>query len=640
MAGIRSRLMANLAPIAILAISSCAGWGQPAPPARIDWQVVNRFRLFAHQSDFEEHVKAAQSGNTFKTIFDTERALSDAVGAAGWAAALLSRLCYDASKGRIKETCTRDGFRETYLNSKDERIKLSVQLPQSFGDAVCTWTVGASPLAKTIEKNCGAAVDDQRVRNDTATSVRVVARNGSGQTLEATAVVAIKDLLIVGMGDSISSGEGNPVVPVALSNTAFCYRRLLSGAEFFLPGRAEANVLPNCPTENIDQLDDWNAAGAAWLYNACHRSIYGYQTRVALALAIENKNIVMTYLPLGCTGATIKDGMLGSQPARERPKVGSKQGPRDVEAQVTQLRNYLTNPKTKKLFRRPDAILLTIGANDIEFSGLVANVVVAESFERTLLKSVKLIATPDEARKKLKTVLKPDFAKLRTALLPFTNNSLGNVVFTTYANPATFDVGKPCAATRVGVDAHPAFTLDGPATSETVKFVETEFVPALKSFATCADTGTCSNAARDTMTYVDGHRTAFASHGFCALDVQPDFDRHCFLNGNSFRKPTGGIDTPLTCQRDVTAFHPYAKRSRWIRTVNDSFFAAMTYSSMGFMLNPSDIHDGRWGLTSVVYGGAIHPTGEGHAAMADSVIVAARRQLGLPSPPAAAAPVQ
>jgi len=34
----------------------------------------------------------------------------------------------------------------------------------------------------------------------------------------------------------------------------------------------------------------------------------------------------------------------------------------------------------------------------------------------------------------------------------------------------------------------------------------------------------------------------------------------------------------------------------------------------------------------VVYGGAMHPTAEGHAAMADAALPAARRLLGLTEP--------
>ncbi len=46
-------------------------------------------------------------------------------------------------------------------------------------------------------------------------------------------------------------------------------------------------------------------------------------------------------------------------------------------------------------------------------------------------------------------------------------------------------------------------------------------------------------------------------------------------------------------------------------------------------LQPTDIHDATWGVVSAVYGGAVHPTAEGHAAMADAALAAARQVLGL-----------
>jgi hypothetical protein len=87
------------------------------------------------------------------------------------------------------------------------------------------------------------------------------------------------------------------------------------------------------------------------------------------------------------------------------------------------------------------------------------------------------------------------------------------------------------------------------------------------------------------------------------------------------------------CDHSVAEFRPYASRARWIRTANDSYFTAMTYpEGLPSALQPSDIHDATWGLTSAVYGGALHPTAEGHAAMADAALPAAREVLGLAAP--------
>jgi hypothetical protein len=56
----------------------------------------------------------------------------------------------------------------------------------------------------------------------------------------------------------------------------------------------------------------------------------------------------------------------------------------------------------------------------------------------------------------------------------------------------------------------------------------------------------------------------------------------------------------------------------------------MTYpEGLPLTQQPTDIHDATWGVVSAVYGGAVHPTAEGHAAMADAALVAARGVLGL-----------
>jgi hypothetical protein len=52
------------------------------------------------------------------------------------------------------------------------------------------------------------------------------------------------------------------------------------------------------------------------------------------------------------------------------------------------------------------------------------------------------------------------------------------------------------------------------------------------------------------------------------------------------------------------------------------------------VLKPSDIHDALWGVLSAVYGGAVHPSAEGYAAMADAALPAVRGVLGL-TPPSA-----
>jgi hypothetical protein len=143
------------------------------------------------------------------------------------------------------------------------------------------------------------------------------------------------------------------------------------------------------------------------------------------------------------------------------------------------------------------------------------------------------------------------------------------------------------------------------------------------------------------MTFVDAHQSAFEVHGFCARsDSDPVFDRRCFsATGDSFESDVvQAANSPLTCGVKPSEFRPYASRARWVRTANDSYFTAMTYPD-GFpaVLQPADIHDAIWGILSAVYGGAIHPTAEGHAAMADAALPAMRSLLEITPLPAVTA---
>ena len=137
------------------------------------------------------------------------------------------------------------------------------------------------------------------------------------------------------------------------------------------------------------------------------------------------------------------------------------------------------------------------------------------------------------------------------------------------------------------------------------------------------------------MTFVDGHQPAFANHGVCARsDDDPEFDRLCFsTTGKSFdTNPATSATEPLACGRPASDYRPYTPRARWVRTANDSYFTAMTYpQGLSALTRPSNIHDAAWGILSAVYGGAVHPTAEGYAAMADAALPAVRDALGIQS---------
>ncbi len=610
----------------LLLLSVTPSWAQAPTPPTLEWTALNRFRLFADETDFNRLAEAHKG----KSVLAAERDLATATDGQGWVRDL-GRLCFDANSGAVPDVCMRDGRPEKYINPVSHRVALAVTMPAGSEAATCAWTIGQTPPVETFEQPCSQPAI-RPFRNKRATPVAVAVRMPSGDITRLSTSVEVRDLLIVGMGDSLASGEGNPHRPIALSENGFCFHRALDGTKiFFAPARDRTGVERACPAAGTgpDELNQWEKIRAQWMYAPCHRSLYGYQARTALALAIVNTHAAVTYIPLGCTGATIAKGLLDSQPSRERLLANGAKAPRVVEGQVHRLETYLQTTRNRPPIRTPDLILLTIGANDMGFSELVANVMIPGEPERHILDLAKMISTPAKARPIVKGQLKSDFARLRPAMARLTGGNLDRILFVPYGNPAQTG-NAACPSSRHGFDVHPAFGIDGPKTAEAVDFVENEFIPALKRYATCGGDDGCTDSARQTMLYADGHRSAFASHGFCATaSDDPSFDNDCFLaNGTSFQGAPAGLEQPLKCGFRTHDFRAYASRKRWVRTANDSYFAAMTFPT-SLPIQSSDIHDAIWGLTSAVYGGAIHPTAEGHAAMADAALPEAMKALGL-----------
>jgi lysophospholipase L1-like esterase len=499
--------------------------------------------------------------------------------------------------------------------------------------ATCAWSFddGDGPRQSTFD--CAEPVN-LRVRYGRSTVASVEVSSGDAGSQKISTEIRVRDIFIAGLGDSIASGEGNPDRPIALAEEGFCFRYYLGSAtaQYYRPSRAGYKGGRAC--EAPDTLQSLQHSAALWFNGACHRSLYSYQTRTALALAINYPHIAVTYLPLACTGATIADGLFGSQRARECPSTKSTatcQG--GVSGQLSELRDALTAARRRQPDRQLDLVLLSIGANDIYFSGLVADVIVDSATERTLFRRSGVLASVDDSRSALARELPQGFSKLREALKALVGGDLSHVVYTSYANPALSNGGVPCPGGRAGFDVHPSFNADPQRLAAVTGFVQSEFLPQLKALATCQSGVLCRDPAADRMTFVESHQAAFADHGFCArAETDPEFDRACFSpKGESFDPDiVNSASQPMLCGRSAGEYRAYLPRARWIRDANDSYFAAMTYpQGLPSSMQPADIHDATWGVLSAVYGGAVHPSAEGHAAMADAALPAAAAVLEL-----------
>ena len=145
--------------------------------------------------------------------------------------------------------------------------------------------------------------------------------------------VTIKDFLIVVMGDSYSSGEGN-----GLKINKLRPDTSLSAA-------------------TADNGRGWSE-GALWDYGNCHRSTRSGQANALIDLERADPHTSVTTLYLACSGAQIDSGILGVKDGN----LGGAEKPQTWQAYEL----------ARMSGRDIDAVIMGIGGNDIGFVPIVA----------------------------------------------------------------------------------------------------------------------------------------------------------------------------------------------------------------------------------------------------------------------------
>src|SRR5207244_12526284 len=118
----------------------------------------------------------------------------------------------------------------------------------------------------------------------------------------------------------------------------------------------------------------------------------------------------------------------------------------------------------------------------INFSGLVADVIVDTPTERVLFRRSGVLGSLDDSRAALARELPQSFGRLREALKPLVGD-LRRVVFVSYANPTLAEGGVPCAGGRAGFDIHPSFNAQSQRLANVSGYVDNEFLSPLKALA-------------------------------------------------------------------------------------------------------------------------------------------------------------
>ncbi len=225
-----------------------------------------------------------------------------------------------------------------------------------------------------------------------------IARTASDGT-NATLDVEPADRLLIGFGDFFTSGEGNPERPARFN-----------GQTWPASGNPGAVDLPARDPDSTTAND----TRAQWTDRWCHRSVYSWQIRSGLAVALADPHRSVTILPYGCSGAAILEGLLYAwngvehDPAVDRGVIGSRaelglayqelcanfeptnnrklDPPTDDEEDsagfaakaLADARGYVVRCSRTKpnVFKRTaDALLLDIGINDVQFSNWVLGLI-------------------------------------------------------------------------------------------------------------------------------------------------------------------------------------------------------------------------------------------------------------------------
>jgi hypothetical protein len=143
---------------------------------------------------------------------------------------------------------------------------------------------------------------------------------------------AVEDFVIVAIGDSYFSGEGNPDVPQVLN-----------------------------PDGSVAQPAVWQDA-------RCHRSALAGPSLAAAALQQARPDLRVRFASFACSGATVPVGLIGPYAGAVPPP-----GQPPLPSQLDQAASWLAQQGLSRI----DALVVSIGGNDANFAALVAACAVA-----------------------------------------------------------------------------------------------------------------------------------------------------------------------------------------------------------------------------------------------------------------------
>ena len=623
----RSRAREDFARLALaLALLALAAVPAAAREPRILWRLENPFRLFTDPKLTETHratYEALGDEERSQPVLSAERALAERHGGEGWAATMLEQTCWDPGQNRHK--CRAD---PGYLNPRMHRIVASLAGVPDAAGIDCTWlTAPRDQRGSSLTVPCDVVV---KLEIPYPGGAQVGVEVGGRRIADTD--VRIDDVLIVGIGDSFGSGEGNPDVPVRLSRER--------AADYGDPVNEPQLLGYPARSGNWQSIGDkaFIDANPRWLDQACHRSLYSHQLRTALQLAVESPQRAVTFVSFACSGAEIVRGLflryrghewvptppeLSQLSAVAQEQCGERLARSydlpeayHMQGRVPDLQGGLVLRKCDaEHARKIDLVLVSIGGNDVGFARLVANAVLADqSVLRTLGGWMGQVHGHIEAQRLLDG-LDDRYKSLNRAfhnILHIPWKEADRIILVSYPALTLLDDGRSvCPDSRAGMTVASDFALSEQKARDSMTAAD-----RLDQIMRATSRG-------QGWTYVNAHRERFNGRSICAGWIE-----NAISTADDLRLPRriNGEWVPY----NPASYRPYASRQRWFRTPNDAFLTGHFHVSQSILQKAIPTKTVNWFqvLLASLYSGAFHPTAEGQAAIADAVVVEARRVLG------------
>ncbi|WP_294537537.1 hypothetical protein [uncultured Rhodoblastus sp.] len=614
-----------------------------ASAVSIDWEIANRYRLFKDEGQFRalvdtyaslpESDKASQPALALEIALEKKAAAGQlgpafgdkvAVARYGWASAVVNqdKNCFMAGDKSYYKCRLANG--EPYLEPKKFDALAGLVDGAAFQGQSCIWSVNG---AKVAEGACGEKVRLPNLLYGQAFSIAVAAGGSTIATLENQTGRVVT---IVGLGDSFASGEGNPDKPALFGNylNLFNNSSHIEGANAYrlYPLRSGVHFgFGNAPVDFGSP-----SSAAKWQMAQCHRSLYSQQVKASLQLAIEQPHLAVNFLGYACTGAAIEEGLLDFWAARDDvPKKYEDSAPqlmkllRDLCVDQAGYNYYSDRDgfdwrknlkpcaASRRRVAKIDAVLLSIGGNDVNFAGVIANESVDsggrfDPLRASLFGLWKEAADPigfDEALSKARSDFPHLFGELAAALKARIASGQEELTVIQTAYPNLTKVGdgerevcRPDRATD-GMQVHEILGLRKATTGEQAAV----FVNRLNGVLGDAVAGRLGEGH---WRLVTDHVQKFSGHAICQGEDAAD----------PLQFPTWDMKKKKWLYFPVQQWTAYAPRKRWFVTPNDAF---LTGNYMKSGISPVDIAQP---LFAATMSGAFHPNALGHAAIADSVL--------------------